>query len=90
MFFKCEMMPVYEKAMRFRECVNVYPKTRGKALGIAFLKIDKTELATTGTAPLALKGSHKRTEGGRRTDGEKQNKDLAPSTLLHPVFEALF
>ena len=55
MFFKREMLPVHEKAIRFRELVNVHLEMRGKALGIPFLKIDKTRLFAAGTATPALK-----------------------------------
>ena len=64
MFFKCEMLPAQEKAMRSRELVNVYLKTRGKALGIPFCKINESGLAAAGAAVLALEVFHNR-KGGR-------------------------
>jgi hypothetical protein len=62
-FFKCEMLPIHEKAMCPSELVKIHLEIRSKALGISFLKIDKSGLSATGAATLALEGCHKKKEG---------------------------
>lgn len=58
MFFKGEVFSIQEKAVGFREFVDIHPKMCGKTLSIAFLQINKTGLFAACAAALALKFVH--------------------------------
>ena len=79
------MLPIDKKAPRFGKWIDVHSEMRGEALGIPFLKIDKSGLFTAGAAALTLEVIHKGA-GCRRVDGV----GFSPSAIRRPDFEALF
>jgi len=89
MFLKRKKLPVHEKAMHFRELINIYPEMRCKTLGIPFLQVDKPGLTTASTASSALEGSH----GKIRRENREWRRALGrPSAIrfLELLSELLF